>query len=583
MSNQDDELLTARQAADRAGVTKGTIRLWERAGRLHAIPQPPHGHLYSAAELRAAMERASELRATAEPYLRSRVQPSDGAVDTPLPSDLEAAEWEAGIPETDVTDLEVGLAEAEAADLAAASDTTERARRASKPPAVLIRERLLRGSGWVLVGTVAATLLGTFANGLLYKVVGQTNFGVYALAFSIATIGGTLSQLGTERAVVKLVAAALGTGLPGRARKTLRIVYSSALIGSLFIALLLVLGLGEFLAVHVFNSSKTATQLSSLIVFVAVWVIAAAFQSLFAESFRAFQSFWLATLFNGLVFDIVAVAVFGTIWLRGGHVALADAILLTIGCITVSLLASAWLLAKRYNALPGEPGDISVREVFDVAWPLLGFNMATFLVGTGVDLWVVGALTNPKDVALYAAASKLVFYVGTAFIIASQVVPPVIAELWAQGKRSQLERSLREVATLAGVPGAIVLLLFVFFGKDILRIIYHPSAEAAATVLAILSIARLYAVVTGNSGVALQMTGYQRTIFYLTVFTGVCSLSAEIFFGHRYGIAGVAWSTAGAQIMQNTLQLVYARVKLGIWTQAELSLRPFVALLKRTA
>ena len=33
----------------------------------------------------------------------------------------------------------------------------------------------------------------------------------------------------------------------------------------------------------------------------------AAFQSLLAESFRSFQRFWAATLFNGLMFDVVAV------------------------------------------------------------------------------------------------------------------------------------------------------------------------------------------------------------------------------------------------------------------------------------
>ena len=46
---------------------------------------------------------------------------------------------------------------------------------------------------------------------------------------------------------------------------------------------------------------------------------------------------------------------------------------------------------------------------------------------------------------------------------------------------------------------------------------------------------------------------------------------------------GVACSTAAAQIVQNSLQLDYAKQKLGIWTQAELSLRPFIALVKRTA
>jgi hypothetical protein len=79
------------------------------------------------------------------------------------------------------------------------------------------------------------------------------------------------------------------------------------------------------------------------------------------------------------------------------------------------------------------------------------------------------------------------------------------------------------------------------------------------------------------------MTGFQRTMFYLTIFTGICSLAAEIVFGRIYGLIGVAVSTAAAQVMQNLLQLGFAKRKLGIWTQAELSLRPFIALVKRAA
>jgi O-antigen/teichoic acid export membrane protein len=139
------------------------------------------------------------------------------------------------------------------------------------------------------------------------------------------------------------------------------------------------------------------------------------------------------------------------------------------------------------------------------------------------------------------------------------------------------------VATLAGLPALIVLGVFVFAGEWVMGVVYGPAFREGATVLAILSSARLVAVITGNSGVALQMTGYQRTMFYLTIFTGVCSLTAEIVFGNLYGLNGVAWSTAAAQIMQNLLQLGFAKRKLGIWTQAELSLRPFIALARRAA
>jgi O-antigen/teichoic acid export membrane protein len=566
---EDDELLTRRQAAERAGVTSGTIRLWERAGRLHPIPtgDAKLGPLYSAAEIGEAMRRTAQLRAASGVEAAAH-----DAVDVDLsddaPRDVVSVDAEAGPgpgPEP--------VAPAEPAP------SGKRGGRGGRPPAVMIRERLLKGSGWVLLGTAAATILGTAASGLIAHVLGKDNFGVYSLAFSIATIGGTLAQLGTERAVVRLVAAALGTDLPGRARKTLRLVFTSALIGSAFLALILIFGLGQFLAEHLFHSNALAAV---PVVFIAVWVVAAAFQSLFAESFRAFQRFWLATLFNGLMFDVVAVAVFGWLYVQHRHVSVANAILLTVGAITVSLLIAAVLLARRYAALHG-PGDIRFRELFDVAWPLLGFNMATFLVGTGVDLWVVGSLAPSGDVGLYAAASKLVFYVGTAFIIASQVVPPIIAELWAQGKKEQLEKALREVATLAGLPALVVLLVFVFAGAWVMGTVYGPTFEAGATVLAILSTARLVAVLTGNSGIALQMTGYQRTMFYLTIGTGVCSLAAEIVFGRKFGLNGVAASTAGAQIVQNLLQLGFAKRKLGIWTQAELSLRPFIALVKRTA
>jgi O-antigen/teichoic acid export membrane protein len=582
----DDELLTRREAADRAGVTSGTIRLWERAGRLHAIPTGDRrmGPLFSAKEIEQAMRRSAVLRAASSMEAISHnaveVQPSDDApgivadrararVFAPE-AERKAAELEAATVESEI-DVERETAGAAEAALAG------RRGRGGRPPAVLIRERLLKGSGWVLLGTAGATILGTAATGLIAHVLGKDSFGVYSLGFSIATIGGTLSQLGMERAVVRLVAAALGTDLPGRARKTLRLVFTSALIGSAFLALLLVFGLGDFLAKTLFHSE----QLAQVMQFVAIWVIAAAFQSLLAESFRSFQRFWLATLFNGLMFDVVAVLVFGWLFIQHRHITVAHAILLTVGAITVSSVIAAVLLAKRYASLHG-PGDIRFRELFDVAWPLLGFNMATFLVGTGVDLWVVGSIASKGDVALYAAASKLVFYVGTAFIIASQVVPPIIAELWAQGKRQQLEKALREVATLAGLPALVVLLVFVFAGESVMGVVYGPAFRAGATVLAILSTARLVAVITGNSGVALQMTGYQRTMFYLTIFTGACSLTAEIVFGHLYGLNGVAWSTAAAQIMQNLLQLGFAKRRLGIWTQAELSLRPFIALARRT-
>jgi len=193
---------------------------------------------------------------------------------------------------------------------------------------------------------------------------------------------------------------------------------------------------------------------------------------------------------------------------------------------------------------------------------------------------VVGHFRPESDVALYGAAYRLVFFVATGFIIVSQVVPPIIAELHARGQRRELEQALRSVSTLAGIPALIVLAIFLFAGPFVMETVYGPFFRQGATVLAILSVARLVAVCTGSSGATLMMTGHQRTMMVITVTTGVASLTAEILLAPSYGITGVAAATCAAQIVQNVLQLTFARLRVGIWTHARFSLEPVRELLR---
>ena len=147
-----------------------------------------------------------------------------------------------------------------------------------------------------------------------------------------------------------------------------------------------------------------------------------------------------------------------------------------------------------------DEGSVGTREVVSISWPLLVTSIASFGVGTGVDLWVVGHFRPASDVALYGAAYRLVFFVATGFIIVSQVVPPIIAELHARGEKRELENALRSISTLAGIPAILVLVVFLAAGPFVMELVYGPFFRQGATVLAILSCARLVAVCTGSSG-----------------------------------------------------------------------------------
>lgn len=314
-------------------------------------------------------------------------------------------------------------------------------------------------------------------------------------------------------------------------------------------------------------------------VFAATWLIAMALQALISETFRGFQRFWQASLFGGLVVDALSVVVFGFLWLRHAHPTLAHTVLLSAGMMSVSLLIGGAILGRRVRGL-GREGGLPAREMLSLGWPFLITNILTFLVGTGVDIWILSRYVLPSHLALYGAAMRLVFFVAVPFTIVSQVVPPIISELHAQGQEHRLETSLREVATLAALPAFLVLLAFLLFGAKILGLVYGGAFfEQGAKVLAILGTARLFAVATGNSGALLMMTGHQRTMMWITAISAVYAVTTELLLAPRFGIVGVAIGTATAQILQNTLQLTLGKRRVGIWTHARFSLRPMMGLL----
>ncbi|HET7172360.1 MAG TPA: oligosaccharide flippase family protein [Gaiellales bacterium] len=441
--------------------------------------------------------------------------------------------------------------------------------------AAAIRRRLVRGSMTVFVGMVAGTILTLVFNAMLARMVSHATLGAYFLVSSMVVIASTIGKLGLEKTVVRFVAAARATGRPGRVRRTVILVFLIGTAASAAIAVVLVLGLGHFLAVRVYHSQAVA----GVIALAAVWIGVNALLSLTAETFRGFKRFWPATLYGGLAVDVLLVLGFGPLWIAGVRPSLAQAVGLTVAMTGVALAVGMADLWRTVLPFRGE-GTAGLREVTAVSVPLLISNIANFAVGTGVDLWVVGHFSNTSDVALYGAASRLVFFVATPLIVVSQVVPPIIAELHARGERDQLERTLRGVSTVAGLPAALVLVAFIVAGGFILSVAYGPYFRGAATVLVILSVARLTAVCTGSSGVTLMMTGHQRTMMLITVGSGAFALVAEILLAPRYGITGVAAATCTAQIMLNLLQLVFARIHVGIWTHARFSLDPVRELVR---
>jgi O-antigen/teichoic acid export membrane protein len=425
----------------------------------------------------------------------------------------------------------------------------------------------------VLGARAASLVLGVGIAWFLGRLLTTEQVGVYASSFTLALVGSALAKLGLDRAVIRFVAGALGTGEPGRARAAIRIALGLGGLTAVALGLLLAAGPGQALARSVFGSPA----LAATIPLAAGWLVAIAIQSLTVESFRGLSEFSSATIFDALIVDSVTAATFAAVWVAGADLGASGAIAIGAGATALAAGLGCTLLFRRMRALRG-PGTVGAREMLHVGWPLMITNLAILLLGSGVDLLILGAFESQREVGLYVYAARLVVFVVTPFVVFSGVIPPIIAELHAQGKMRQLERALRAGATLAGIPSFLILLIFLLFGPWVLETVWStPVAREAAPILVVLSVGRLVAV---WAGVTLMMTGHQRAMMVTTLFSAAVSVCAGIAGAALYGAIGVAVATASAQILQNTMQLILVRRRLGVWTMIHLSPRELYRYLR---
>ncbi|MBA3474880.1 MAG: oligosaccharide flippase family protein [Rubrobacter sp.] len=442
-------------------------------------------------------------------------------------------------------------------------------------PMELVRRRLLSGGAWSFGGKILIAFIGLISNALLARLLTPQDLGAYFLAYSIVNFGAVLGTLGSEGAAIRLIAEGMGLNLFGRVRRVIGALLGVGTLGALSVGLAYLL-YGDTLGESVFN----APALAAVSGLVAGWIVVATLQGLLGEIFRGFHDIRLYTLLGGqltgTVSGLVTIALVAAslvlLWLVEGQATLATVLLLAICSGAVSALLAGWLLHRKMAELREQPLDESqetdLKKVFgeavSIAWPLLITSIVMLGLRYG-DIWVLGAFGSQEEVAVYGAAVRLVSMVTMPLIIMFTFVPPLIAEMYAQGRRDDLEVTIRALATLTGIPGFLASVVCIVFASPILGLVYGDYYREGAMAMALLSVGLLTTVWTGSGGYALMMTGHQKTYMVVTVGSGVVTFVAMVAAVGPYGITGVAVGRLAGWMLQNVLTVLMAKQKTGMW------------------
>ncbi len=432
-----------------------------------------------------------------------------------------------------------------------------------------IKNRLLAGGAWAFAGKILASLSGLAVNALLAHLISPEEMGAYFLTLSLVSVSSIVAQMGLTKTVVRLVAESMGTGQPARAKQSILWSFRFTVIGAVIMAGIIALGGGQWIGRHVFHS-ELIIQVMGL---AALWAMLLTIQNFLAEVFRGFHDIRLATLFGNLSTSSLSMFMLIGLWFVQRHGELKQVITLIIIAGMGSVVISAIFLVKRLSILPNSPAAITAKDILTISWPLWITGLTLFIL-TQADLWILGIFRSQDEVAVYGAAARLVALVTMPLFIMNAVVPPFISEMYFQGKKKELEKILRSTATIAGLPALMALGLFIFWGTDILKLVFGDYYRNGGTMLAILSIGQLANVWAGSCGLTLMLTGYQATMMIITVISGIITVTGALLLVHQFGGVGVASAATIGMSLQNLMMLRSARKKTGIWTHVQIGLLP---------
>lgn len=432
-----------------------------------------------------------------------------------------------------------------------------------------VKHRLLSGALWAFGGKLLSVLFGFLINLMLARNMAVDQYGAYFVILNTIIVTASMGTLGVDQVVVRFVAAALGIGAQSVARLVIIKCLVVAALG----------GLASGVALYavtpwLFGSLMKMSVAVPLAALLMIWSVASTIQRQLAESFRGLNDIRFATLFGGLrsngaiicIIMLVAVAISS---LRG-RIDLRDVVMMSIwSAFCVALLAALTLKGRlkvfTSNASPGASEELGFGRAIHEGWPIWIAIGITMLREQGVG-WFAGAFDSAEHVALFGVAQRFVLLITIPLFVINTVLPPLVADLYAKGETSRMERVVRTVSGLASLPCLAALAILALTGQPILRVLFGEFYESSYPLMLILSIGYLADILTGSWQVVLPMTGLRRQTIRVSVCAGVAQFAACLVGGHLAGVYGVAIGLMIGMLVGNLYGVFLVRRHLGIWT-----------------
>lgn len=430
-------------------------------------------------------------------------------------------------------------------------------------PTQRLLSRLLNAGGWAFGGRIAFALGGFAINALVTRALVPADAARYFLLASLVAVSITPAQLGLPTAVVRAVAEALGVHNMARAAGAIRSSMSCGFFSALGVAL--VIGLAGPVVINAWTAVAVDRSGFAL---AGIWIAAMAFGTLLAEAYRGLHDNRAAAIFGGALSNLVSLVVL--LLLTGLATNGLNAILLAI-CTgwSVNAVLASLTLRRRVREL-GTPSEVPAGSMIALGWPLMITSFGIFIT-TQADLWIAASTLSAEQLALYAAAARLVQIVLLPMLIINAALQPFVAEFHGKGDLAGLQRLIRSAASAAGLIALAALAVLWLFSDGLLALAYGPFYAQGALVLFVLAAGQTVNILCGSAAVVMMMTGAGRSVMVISLACACGVLLAGSYAARTWGGTGLAVTAACATALHGLACMLWLFVVRRVKTLPDLA------------
>jgi O-antigen/teichoic acid export membrane protein len=423
-------------------------------------------------------------------------------------------------------------------------------------------KRQIRGSSLLLVGQFLSKGVNFAVQVLIVRYLAKSDYGAFAYALSIVSVGQTIALFGLDRAITRFVPIYHEQHDYDKMFGTIFMVLGTVI--SLGIALVLVFyGLQGFITAY-FISDQLAFSLLLILIFLSpINALDTMLNGMFAVFSRPGAIFFRKYVMGpGLRLSIVLLLTLsnrGVRFLSIGYLGAGALAVLIYAIILLHALKEQGIF--RYLNLRSI--QIPAREVLYFTVPLLASDLV-YVVMNSVDAVLLERFQGVVDVAALRAVQPTARLNQMVLSSFGLLFTPAAARMFARNDKEGVNDLYWQNAIWIAVVSFPIFIVTFSFAKPITLFLYGARYEQSALILALLSLGYYFNAALGQNGLTLKVFGKVKYIVAIDVFVAILNLGVNLVLIPRLGAVGAAIGTFSILVIFNILKQAGLRFGTGI-------------------